>query len=255
MHRSGTSLTARWLAGCGLNLGDRTLDITLGNKGGHFEDLDFLDFHHHLLKDNKQSYLVPADYELNITTYHKKKAEYLVIFKNSLHEQWGWKEPRTTLLLGLYHEFIPHAKYLMVFRHFNQVIDSLWRRHKKFLKKQMFFPRGYVSYYQEVLRKNQLVNEYLSAWICYNEYMLKFFRSQQGFKNCLLVDSEKLVPNEFNILDSLKNWGFKLDTNALSDIYDSKQFHDLQRGFNIEPKLLERATGIYQQLIDNQSFD
>ena len=44
MHRSGTSLTASWLARCQLQIADgRLLGPGIGNPRGHFEDLDFSD--------------------------------------------------------------------------------------------------------------------------------------------------------------------------------------------------------------------
>jgi hypothetical protein len=49
MHRSGTSLISQWLSHCGLHLGERLLGPGIGNAEGHFEDLDFLEFHEQIL--------------------------------------------------------------------------------------------------------------------------------------------------------------------------------------------------------------
>lgn len=50
MHRSGTSLTTSLLQSAGVFIGDRLLGNNLSNPKGHFEDLDFVEFHQQLLQ-------------------------------------------------------------------------------------------------------------------------------------------------------------------------------------------------------------
>ena len=52
MHRSGTSLTASLLRGAGLFIGERLMGPYPGNERGHFEDLDFYEFHKRVLAAN-----------------------------------------------------------------------------------------------------------------------------------------------------------------------------------------------------------
>ncbi len=52
MHRSGTSLTANWLARSGLFVGDTLLANRVDNPMGHFEDESFLHLHEDILKAN-----------------------------------------------------------------------------------------------------------------------------------------------------------------------------------------------------------
>ncbi|HJT73097.1 MAG TPA: hypothetical protein VJ720_03740, partial [Chitinophaga sp.] len=52
MHRSGTSLITQWLYRCGLHVGDNFMGAGIGNEDGHFEDLDFYNWHRNILNDN-----------------------------------------------------------------------------------------------------------------------------------------------------------------------------------------------------------
>ncbi|NJL52619.1 MAG: hypothetical protein HC930_11085 [Hydrococcus sp. SU_1_0] len=100
-----------------------------GNSKGHFEDLDFVEFHQQVLKAQ----------ELNIAGWTKANrlevpdsfralAVDLLATRQALGI-WGWKDPRTTLFLDFWSELIPHAKYIFVYRSPWDVVDSLFRRH------------------------------------------------------------------------------------------------------------------------------
>jgi O-antigen biosynthesis protein len=52
----------------------------------------------------------------------------LVEAKRSLLRPWGWKDPRSVLLLNFWAELVPDARYLFVFRPPWDVVDSLYRR-------------------------------------------------------------------------------------------------------------------------------
>ena len=49
MHRSGTSLTTSVLSKSGLDIGSNLLGSGVGNEEGHFENLEFVDFHRKML--------------------------------------------------------------------------------------------------------------------------------------------------------------------------------------------------------------
>ncbi len=50
MHRSGTSLTASLLQSAGLHIGRNLMGPSEGNVKGHFENLDFFEFHRQVLR-------------------------------------------------------------------------------------------------------------------------------------------------------------------------------------------------------------
>ena len=68
------------------------------------------------------------DIQLNFSEYYCKKMEFLVLFKNSRREQWGWKDPRTCLMISEYVNLLPDALYLIVYRDYREVVSSLIRR-------------------------------------------------------------------------------------------------------------------------------
>ena len=132
MHRSGTSLVANWLHNCGLHLGDKLFEESLYNKKGYFEDSDFIEVHEEIFRLNNISsggFMPPLDITLDAEC--KNKMKMLVDNKNYMREQWGWKEPRTCLFIDYYKKLIPSAKYLIVYRDYFFVVDSLIRRELK----------------------------------------------------------------------------------------------------------------------------
>ena len=129
MHRSGTSMIASACQAAGLWIGERLVPPTGSNPLGHFEDLDFYDVNRRALLANavhEDGLSVPGP--MHVPDDLKREAESLVEQRMRLGRAWGWKDPRTTLLLDFWAERIPHAKFLLVFRRPWDVIDSLFRR-------------------------------------------------------------------------------------------------------------------------------
>ena len=113
MHRSGTSLITQWLHKCGLPVGDRLLGALVGNAEGHFEDLDFVEFH--TLELERQGMAgngldTRAVHEMDQAATQQLTA--LIAAKNGEHAAWGWKDPRTCLFLSVYRKLLPGAHYL-----------------------------------------------------------------------------------------------------------------------------------------------
>jgi len=129
MHRSGTSCVAGLLHSAGLFLGDRLLAADPTNPCGHFEDLDFLDYHRSLLRAHgftDDGFIV--DHRIDPPGRFRRQAAALVAARRALLRPWGWKDPRTLLLLPFWQELVPDARFLFVFRPPWDVIDSLYRR-------------------------------------------------------------------------------------------------------------------------------
>ncbi|MDP4350266.1 hypothetical protein QSG17_25820, partial [Escherichia coli] len=58
----------------------------------------------------------------------RREAAALIAVRAGRGSGWGWKDPRTTLFLDFWSEFLPDARYLLVFRRPWEVVDSLFRR-------------------------------------------------------------------------------------------------------------------------------
>lgn len=132
MHRSGTSLIARWLTHAGVPLttgGDIRPDIS--NPDGYFEDLDFVRLHAgHLRRASALSAgwkLAPKGF-LQFSADEADDAMRLVHKRDAMHPVWGWKDPRTTLFLANWKVLIPGLKVIVVWRPSADVAHSLLMR-------------------------------------------------------------------------------------------------------------------------------
>ncbi|PLS69389.1 MAG: sulfotransferase family protein [Cyanobacteria bacterium M5B4] len=136
MHRSGTSLTASLFQQLGVNMGGNLVPADRHNPKGYFEDVDFLEFQRQVLQKccdpndpgwhdwgwTVHETLNPQLFE----RYSNQAEELLQKYKNN-KTLWGWKDPRTTLMLDFWHNLIPHARYLFLFRYPWDVADSIKR--------------------------------------------------------------------------------------------------------------------------------
>lgn len=128
MHRSGTSLIAAVLQEAGVYLGDELIGADTGNIRGHFEDVDFVQFHQTVLRSQNldiDGWMIQPN--KHILPEYVTVAKTLIIRK-SQRNLWGWKDPRTTLFLNFWQTLIPQAKFIFVYRSPWEVVDSLYRR-------------------------------------------------------------------------------------------------------------------------------
>lgn len=229
MHRSGTSLTAKWMHQCGINMGDNLPEPTFDNINGYYEDMDFVNLHMEILRSNGLSYTgLKGDVtELKLTKYHQKKMHYNLELKNSLRLQWGWKDPRTCLFLDQYHNFLPDAHYLITYRNPEQVVDSLLRRdYKKYslgFKEQGV--KGKIKehvkkwYLKDVVQDSSQV--YLKKWIEYNQLIVDFLNKIPE-KNWLGFNISHVHEVEQEVYKALKKWGFEITKVDINSIFESE---------------------------------
>jgi hypothetical protein len=129
MHRSGTSLTASLLQGAGLFIGPRLMGPYQGNERGHFEDLDFYEFHKRALTASgfhEDGFVATG--RPQVAAELVPEAEALVAERRSRGVPWGWKDPRTIAFLDFWLSLLPEARFLFVFRSPWAVAASLARR-------------------------------------------------------------------------------------------------------------------------------
>jgi hypothetical protein len=134
MHRSGTSMVARLLNLCGLNLGpeDQLLGASPDNAMGHFEHNGFLEIDDAILQHFDGSWDNPPllnagwenDASLRDLFAHAKAL--IDSFKNSA--PWGWKDPRATLLLPFWEKLLPGLRSVICIRNPLDVARSLGKR-------------------------------------------------------------------------------------------------------------------------------
>lgn len=249
MHRSGTSLTAKWLAHCGLHVGDELLQRETDNPTGHYEDLTFLAFHENLLRDNGTDFLVNDHTTCTIKEDYWARGRTLVAAR-SQHKQWGWKDPRTTLFLDFWHTLLPQVKVLGVYRHYVFVVDSLLRRaYQRALRHQNLNPIHYrllhsrklallrripglmtaIKVIERTTRRValrltysywnfRLLRRYLLAWQRYNRDLLAFAETHPEHTIMLHIDDVLALGN--NVIDHMNHlWGFDLRPTPIETVF------------------------------------
>ncbi len=180
MHRSGTSLVASWIEALGIDVGPALLAADSANPRGYFEDRDFVELHQRMLWD-----ATPADdgghrdwgwtehgvLDRAAIARHRPDAERLVEQRRARAKAWGWKDPRTSLLLDFWHELLPEARYVFVYRRPWDVADSMER-----LGAEVFIGRPDYAF---------------SIWNAYNRALLAFQDAHPD--RCLLLSVHALA--------------------------------------------------------------
>jgi hypothetical protein len=228
MHRSGSSLITQWLNKCGLHIGENLMKPAVGNIEGHFEDMDFIKLHEEFLeKVNEPDSGLTHNKIKPISFYHTEKLKAIINLKNSLHNQWAWKDPRTCLFLETYRALLPEAYHLILTRDFNVVVSSLINRiyqyddnaheDRKMLSKWIW------KKFRRKKRQRSLYKTHseflLKVWIRYNEEILNHIRhlSAQQF---IVVDYLSVIKNEKPVFLHIKNnWGFNLRYYDFKKVY------------------------------------
>jgi hypothetical protein len=134
MHRSGTSMVANLLRRCGLVLGpdEKLMGPSDSNLAGHFEHRGFLEINEALLKHLGGSWESPPDAKPDwerdaaLDVFIHDAELLLRTFANSSH--WGWKEPRTTILLPFWKRIVPNLHFVICIRNPLEVARSVAKR-------------------------------------------------------------------------------------------------------------------------------
>jgi hypothetical protein len=247
MHRSGTSLITNWLYNCGLQLGEHLLEANTGNVEGHFEDVEFLRMHEEILTSNdfpSSGYVY--DKEIDISVYQLEKLKSVIKIKNRRYKQWGWKEPRTCLFLQLYRELLPNSKYLVIFRDYPSVVNSLLKRDfsavdEKYLSRNLF-PRLVWIYFRRNRRKQKFYRDntesFLKVWIEYNEHILNMLKELPA-EDYIAINYSLLEKCDEQVFSFLTNkWQFALQYFSFKDVYNKNLISNVT---DIDPFINDRT--------------
>jgi len=218
MHRSGTSLTASLLQTLGTDLGQALVAADRHNPKGYFEDTDFVALQRQML-----AAACPADdggwpdwgwterealAEESFAAY-REEAQRLIAAKQAGGHPWGWKDPRTTLLLDFWRELLPQARYLLVYRFPWDVVDSILRLRAPVFQEHLDYP--------------------LRIWLYYNRRLLDFYRRNRHRALLVSVNGLMQAPQFWDLLES--RLGVAGDrpalAQALTRIFDPQLFGQL----------------------------
>ncbi|HLO52475.1 MAG TPA: glycosyltransferase [Kamptonema sp.] len=189
MHRSGTSLTASLLMKIGVNIGEKLVGPAYGNIKGHFENVDFVEFHKAVLRSQGIDDLgCTLEKEIAVPNQYVEQAQHIISNSQS-SSLWGWKDPRTTLFLNFWLNLLPDANFICVYRSPWEVVDSLYRRATD----------------SSLLNSPEMA---VKMWIHYNKKVLEFDR--QFPERCLLAHVHA-VGNQANDFVNVINQKFQVD--------------------------------------------
>lgn len=182
MGRSGTSFTANWLNKCGLHVGEALLQPNYNNVKGFFEDKNILEFQQKILVKSgiKNPFKVELKSTVVIDKYDIEEAKRIIELRQL--SQWGWKDPRTVLLMkNLWNKIVPHAKLVVVYRPYWDVVDSIMRADWKSQKNRDNKLIGWIKLlgYWLGLNKKKRQNEYLESWIRFNLDILETVKDKK----------------------------------------------------------------------------
>jgi hypothetical protein len=222
MHRSGTSFIASLLHRGGCRMGETFLPADLNNRRGYFEDLEFLNLNRRMLAANVSTdELGHADWGwtessnasgIDIASLDSFIAEADALIarriRTVVHEEhtngpslscWGWKDPRTSLLLDFWDSRLPTARYILVYRSPWDVAASMQR-----LGAAVFLRHPEFAY---------------RIWYYYNRALLAFARLHRG--RALIVNATAVARDPQQLLDLIHSrFDIDLDREAVADVAD-----------------------------------
>jgi glycosyltransferase involved in cell wall biosynthesis len=212
MHRSGTSLVASWLSALGVDMGQELLPPDKGNPRGYFEDIGFLEFQRRVLSQccapddgGHPDWGWTESEQLNTETLKDviPDATSMLVSRAEGRRLWGWKDPRTTLLLDFWDTLLDGAYYIFVYRFPWDVADSMQR-----LGEPLFLRHPEYAY---------------RIWSFYNRHLRDFFIKNSH--RCVLLSTNALRQNPDRLVDLLrKKLNLEIREANLREIYEHELF-------------------------------
>jgi glycosyltransferase involved in cell wall biosynthesis len=216
MHRSGTSLVASYLSSLGIHMGDRLLPADARNPHGYFEDADFVALHGRILAacttegeagHQDWGWTESERLDRGRLPAFAEEARALAAGRAGRSGVWGWKDPRTTLLLDFWDEILAGgALYVLVYRFPWEVADSMQR-----LGADVFLRNPEWAY---------------PIWTFYNRHLLDFHRRHPD--RSVLVSTNELMRDPAPFVALLRGkLGLRVAEAPLESVRDRELFVSL----------------------------
>jgi glycosyltransferase involved in cell wall biosynthesis/GT2 family glycosyltransferase len=185
MHRSGTSLVASLLSAWNVRIGD---------------DVDFLELNRRILLAGTPAeeghrdwgFTESGTFDAAQLAAHRGEAAALVASRDRAGHAWGWKDPRTSMLLDFWDDVLgSDASFLLLYRHPWEVADSMLRTGADVFLRNPEYPAR--------------------IWTEYNRRILDFHRRHRD--RSLLVSTNRIVRDPESFAAALRT-RFDIDTGA-----------------------------------------
>lgn len=238
MHRSGTSLLARYLAESGVDMGKDLLGAHTTNPAGHYEDPGMLAWHQKILALHNMDHRVSDDINWQIPAEMKARALELIA-ERSVQTIWGWKDPRTSLFLDFWTTLLPGAFVLATYRNYRDTVSSLITRDLAFYREKTSLLHRLKNPLYSKAEIPNVVNTYLRTWIHYNTRILDYV--ERSSKHSILLPFGELASGDFSRLQALKDWGILLNFPKKFRHSQSKSRVTARIGIAPDPELAAQA--------------
>lgn len=184
MSRSGTSLTARVLNLCGVELGAAE-DLLAGgsaNPGGMWEHVDFMLLNERLLKQLGGTWKdlpeLPPGWQRSGELHSLREEARALVDRFGGCRLWGWKDPRNSVTLPFWQELVPRMRYVICLRNPVDVAASLRRRNRMSAERALSL---WLEYTDAALRHTEggprivvSYEEYFDEWRVPAERIVRF---------------------------------------------------------------------------------
>ncbi|KZR77691.1 glycosyltransferase [Prochlorococcus marinus] len=207
MHRSGTSLLARMLNKLGVAYGLDHDVADADNPDGYYEDREFLELQRKWfissLNENANGW---NDWGWNPIQSISSlgQANWKIQAENLLNQRqislgdlrWGWKDPRTTLILPFWRQLRPGLKLIAIYRAPWDISDALQR----------------LNYHQFRTNPEMI----LPIWKLYNKRLVEYVEAEP--ERSVLLHAETLAAKSDNLASIIQDrWDWPLDTEKSSN--------------------------------------
>lgn len=231
MHRSGTSLVASILSDLGIAMGDSLLEPDANNPKGYFEDRAFLDLNRRMLAAaTREDDGGHPDWGWSESEWLDRSrlqefedaARALVADRQQPGRRWGFKDPRTTLLLDFWDGLIENPFYVLVYRYPWEVADSMQR-----LGAAVFLRHPDYAY---------------RIWAFYNSHLLDFTRRHRD--RSLLLSTNALRRSPERVAELLcDRLGLNGAASRVGDLLEPHLFRHLEGDDPLIPLVDEAHPG------------
>ncbi len=227
-------MIAALLAQHGVAMGARLIPGNRHNPRGYFEDADFVELQRSMLAAATAGgvrgwpdwgWTEDERFDVTKLAPFVPQAERLLEARSTGAALWGWKDPRSTLLLDFWAERLPEARFLLIYRYPWNVVDSIQR-----LNAPIFVEHPEYAW---------------AIWQFYNRRLLAFH--QRCGERSLLVSADRLFgePEQLPRLIE-QRWGIRLAPGRRPDSVDQRLFTTRATG---DP-LMTLAAAIYPGCMD-----